>query len=1077
MEFHLLGSVELSVNGELLAIRSDKRRRLLAALALEVGRPLSHEWLANRIWDEEPPPSALASIYSHVSRIRSELRKAADAEGLSAPRDVPTIDTRSHTYALRTDPQLIDWHRYVDLSRRARQLADNGDDVQARTVLSRAEELWRGEPLAGLPGGWAQSTRATMADQRLATTLLRVEIDLRLGRHSELIPELTALREERPTDERVAAHLLVALHGAGRQAEALAVYPAVVRRLRADLGTAPGAALTRLHERMLRGAPVAELFTRRDPRGAQTPARQATPVRHPEQDSRSNLPAPPHLVGRVAELHRLRSGPTSALAGGGVITVESISGMAGVGKTALALTVAHLLRDEFPEGQYYIPLRAQGGPQPLTSTTAAANLLRLLGVGVADMPSDSADLSALCRKLLAERRAIVVLDDAVGPEQVRDILPSAPTSLVIVTSRRRLTELSRARSLFLDVLPLKDAMDLFAQLIGPERACASSQLAEVVRRCGLLPLAIELAASRLRARPSWSLDHLIQRLSRKSNRLLEIRDGYATVASAFEVSYQELSAEQRRAFRHLGLHPGPDFGLPAATALIDRPLDQTDQILESLLRLHLLQERSPERYQFHDLLQEYAVALAHQEDSADERDGALRRLAGLTLHAGDMADRAVYPNRPRQNLPTPGQFAFPYDTLAELGLREPASARTWLEAERAGLLALAASLRENGLREAAGWLAHVLGADLDSQGYWADAYQAHLASVLHWRATGNTQREAWALLDLGSTLIRLSRYPEAGRTLTHALTLARASADPEAEAEVLGKQAEVHWAQSDLASALAVQLSGMEVRRTLDDHWNTARFLCNIGVIHISMGNHRAALESLTEALPHAQSFSDSSLEFKILNNIGEIRLGMRERRPARKAFERIIRINDGHVSQLDLATIKTNLAATLEIPDEFPAAQDLYHSALTTFRELGSVRHESDAHNGLGDLLESTGSHSEASAHHARALDLARSVGAAREEAAALRGLGRVDLSQGNIERAIDTLTRATDLARQLHAAQEEARAWELLVDAHARLGDTPAARTAARRALTLLHALEVSSPTDLDHLMQAISTETPQL
>ncbi|MEV6977943.1 BTAD domain-containing putative transcriptional regulator [Kitasatospora sp. NPDC093806] len=1069
MEFHLLGSVELSVNGELFTIRSDKRRRLLAALALDVGRPLSHEWLANRLWDEEPPPSALASIYSHVSHIRAELRKAAAAEGASSPHDTPTITRGSHTYSLRADPQQVDWHRYLELSRSARQLAENGDDVQARTVLSRAEELWRGEPLAGLPGSWAQSTRATMADQRLATTLLRVEIDLRLGRFGELIPELTALREERPTDERVAAHLLVALHGAGRQADALAVYPAIVRRLNADLGTTPGAPLTRLHERILHNSPVTELFARPGARGPRDPTPR--PHRRPE-GNRSNLPAPPNLVGRTEELDRLRSGTAPVPTRGGVITVESISGMPGVGKTALALAVAHRLQADFPDGQYYIPLRAVSGPQPLSSTAAATSLLRLLGVGVAELPPDGESVTALCRKLLSERRAVVILDDAVGPEQVRDILPSAPAALIIVTSRRRLTELSRVRSLFLDVLPLADAVELFTQLIGPERVYPPARIAVVVRQCGLLPLAIELAASRLKARPSWSLDHLIRRLSRKSRRLIEIRDGSASVASAFEVSYQELSAEQRRVFRRLGLHPGPDFSLHAAAALVNHPLDQTDQLLEGLMQLHLIQERSPERYQFHDLLHEYAVTLAQQEESAAEREAALLRLAGLALYASDRADRAVYPNRPRLDLPTIDQFPLLDDLLADLDLRDPDLARAWLETERVSLIALATALRDRALPDPAGWLAHILGADLDAQGFWSDAHRTHLASVLHWRTSGNTRHEAWSLLDLGSTLIQLSRYPEAGQTLSHALTVAREAEDPEAVAEILGKQAAVHWAQSDLASALAVQLSGMEIRRTIDDHWNIARFLCNVGVINISMGNHRAALDALTEALPYAQSFTDSSLEFKILNNIGEIRLGMRERRPARQAFERIIRINEGNVSQLDLATVKTNLAATLDVPGEFAAAQDLYHSALTTFRELGSIRHESDAHNGLGDLLGAAGRHREAAEHHARALALARSVGAAREEAAALRGLGQVHLLQGNLEQAVDVLIQASTLARTLQARQEEARAGELLVDAHLGLGDAAAARAAAERALDLLRALEVTGSANLDRLMEVINT-----
>ncbi|MEV7783148.1 BTAD domain-containing putative transcriptional regulator [Kitasatospora sp. NPDC088351] len=1067
MEFHLLGSVELSVNGRVLPPGPGKQRLLLAALALDVGKPLSHESLAYRLWGEDPPPSAVGSLYSHVSRLRGNLLRATEGKGLDHPGEAAEIDTQSHTYVLRVDPQLIDWHRYTDLSRRARTLADNGEDTQARTVLSRAEELWRGEPLAGLPGSWAQATRTTMTDQRLATTLLRVEVELRLGRFSDLVPELTALREQRPTDERLAGHLMTALYGSGRQAEALGVYPAVVRLLRAELGTAPGEWLTRLHDRMLQNQPVSELPISS---GRRT-GRHGMPKRSTEPVGTSNLPARTRLVGRAKEIRRLLPNQFSAATSGGVVTVESIAGMAGVGKTALALSVAHLLQADFPDGQYYVRLRAHAELQhPLSLATISTTVLRLLGVKASELPSTPDKLAGLCRTLLSERRAVLVLDDAVDPGQVRPILPAAPTSLIIVTSRRSLTELPGTRSLFLDTLPVGDAIDLFGQLVGEERAHERAKIAEVVRQCGLLPLAIELAASRLRARPSWSLDTLIQRLSKKNGRLSEIRDGFVTIASVFQLSYQSLSTEQQQAFRRLGLHPGPDFGLHSAAALIGQPLDLTDQILESLLQLNLIQERSPERYQFHDLLHEYAVALAHQEESAEARDAALRRLVGLALHATDRADHAAYPNRPRLNLPTIYQFFYLEDLLDDLELSETTVARRWLEAEHASLTALEESLRGGGLTEAGAWLSHLLAGHLDAQGHWADARQAHLAGVLHWRATANNRHEAWALIDLGAPLIHMSRYLEAWQTLDHALTLARTEGDAEAVAEALDKHAKLHWAQSDLASALAVQQEALEVRRATGDHWNIARFLCNVGVIHFCMGNHQAALDALTEALPHAQSFSDSSLEFKILNNIGELHLGMRDRKAARHAFERIIRIGDDSVSQLDLATVKVNLAATIDTPDEFESASDLYRSALATFRELGSIRHEADTCNGIGDLLNTLGSHHEAASHHERALALARSVGAAREEAAALRGIGRSEYSLDSFEQAIGHLKEAAALAYQIQAPHEEVRARELLTDAYLRAGSLDAAHTTARRALELLRSLEVTDSISIDHLTRVV-------
>ncbi|MFB6892881.1 tetratricopeptide repeat protein [Kitasatospora sp. NPDC056327] len=1024
MEFHLLGSVELSVNGELSAIRTDKARTLLAALALEVGRPLSHELLAVRLWDEEPPPSAVASIYSHVSRIRGQLRKAVAAEGIGPARDAPAIERGSHTYTLRADRQSVDWHRYVDLSRSARRLADNGEDVQARTVLNRAEEIWRGEPLAGLPGGWAQATRATMADQRLATTLLRIEIDLRLGRFGEVVPELTALREERPTDERVAAHLLVALHGAGRQAEALGVYPAVVRRLRADLGTGPGEALTRLHERMLAGAPLTGS-------GGRGPA-----AARPAPAPRGETAAPPapspgrQMIGRRADLRRLLGGTAEAVEHGGVVTVSAILGMAGVGKTTLALYAAHLMRSRFPEGYVHLNLGAHAANRsPLAPQAVATALLRRLGVPAATIPLDSEELFALCAEVLSTRRAVVVLDDAAAASQLRPLLPPAPAALVLVTSRRRLAELPGSRPVFLDILPVDDAVALFSSVVGRERADDRSRIVEIVHRCGLLPLAIEIAASRFKARPSWTLGHLAQRLSRKTGRLTEIRHDTESVARAFGMSYRSLPADQREAFRLLGAHPGPDIGLHAAAALLGRTVDETDQLLEALLHCHLLQENSPERYQLHDLLREYAIALIHDEGGEEEAGKAVRRLLGFMLNAADQADRLLYPRRSRLPLPVFRQLPGMETLLYDLDLDSRESARSWLDTEQAGLTALAGHARTVGHPEAGAWLAHVLAGRLDAQAYWSEAHDLHQAAVTHWRSVSNDLCEARALIDLGATLANASRYPAAFAALERALALARAEHDDDATAEALGLLGGLLWHRSALPEALARQEEALRIRRERGDLWNTARCLANIGTIENSLGNRKRARSAYEAALPLAMRFQDRTLEFRIRNNLGDLHLGNKEHAAARTYFERVLNIAGDSIPPFDLAVVRANLAASLPVPEQFDRAVALYRSALSTFRSTGSLRHEANTLNSLAGALLATGRPHDARDQYSIARELARSVGAAREEVTALRGLGDCERALGAVDEAVTLLAEAVGLAEHIRAADEVALAREALV------------------------------------------------
>ncbi|MFD5464447.1 BTAD domain-containing putative transcriptional regulator [Kitasatospora sp. NPDC127059] len=1008
-----------------MALHSDKRRQLLASLALEAGRPLSHTSLAYRLWDEEPPPSALTSLYSHVSHLRALLRRAALATGTENSREAPTIDTRSHTYTLRADSQLIDWHRYLDLSQQAGLLAENGQDHQARTVLSRAEELWGGEPLAGLPGTWARNTRATMADQRFTTTLQRIEIDLRIGRHHELIPELTALRENRPTDERLAALLMTALHAAGRQADALAVYPAVVRLLRAHLATEPGEALTRLHRLMLNGEPLPGARARVS---AGPPAAAVATAGPGPGPGPVEAPGRHRLIGRRDDLRRVL--PGAGAGQGGVVTVSAILGMPGVGKTTLALHAADLMRAHFPDGYVYLNLRAHVGNQPpLTPEAAGALLLRRLGVPATTIPLDADEVFTLCTEALSARRAVLVLDDAANAAQIRPLLPPAPSALIIVTSRQRLAELPGSRPVFLDVLPVDDAVTLFTNVVGPERSADRDRVVEIVNRCGLLPLAIELAASRLKARPSWTLDHLARRLSRKA-RLAEIRSGTASIARAFEVSYQYLPAGQRSAFRLLGLYPGPDFGVHAAAALLGRTIDETDEVLEALLNCHLIVEISPERFQLHDLLREFAVALGVEEE---QRESAVDRLLRFALHAADQADRLLYPRRSRTGLPADREFDDMDDWLGDIEINSPASARTWLESEHTALIALTAQAHRTGRAGTGAWLAHVLAGHLDAEAYWSEAQEMHRAAAAHWRSEANDRQEARALIDLGATLANASHYESAAEALERGLALARRHDDPDATANALSLLGQVRWNQSRLQESLAIQEEALGIRQAIDDQWNVARCLANIGIVHRSMGNYELALGAYNRALPISRKFSDRVFELRILNNIGDLQLISGNTSAARHTFEQILHIGHGHISQFDLSVVHVNLAATLEIPAELDCALSLYRSALETFRSVGSVRYEADAINGLGSAYLSVGRHEEARDQYVVALGLARSIGTAREEATALRGLGQCEAALGNADNAIEHLLAAVNLAESVGIADEATQARMALVELRA--------------------------------------------
>ncbi|MFE0062908.1 BTAD domain-containing putative transcriptional regulator, partial [Streptomyces sp. NPDC059003] len=661
----VLGPVELRRDGRGDALGSAKERLVLAALALDAGRPVSLDTLIRRLWDDAPPAKPRASVHAYAARLRRRLR-AADGDGGAL------LVQQAHTYTLAVRPEQVDCHRFHDLAHHARALTDSGDDAQALELLREAEALWRGEPLAGLPGLWAEHVRAGLEEKLLAARLTRFGIELRRGRFAELVPEVGALLDQYPSDETLACQLMTAAYGCGRQTDALRVYDTVRRHLREHLGTDPGEALSRLHRLVLNGAPVHELV----------------PLPEPAVAAPRTLPSHPELVGRedeLASLLRAAGAPEPGTPGaprGAVIALQAISGMAGVGKSLLALHAARHLGPRFPDGAIHLDLRAHSpGQLPLTPEAALTALLRVLGVPAGALPDSLDELVGLWRTLLSARRAVIVLDDAAGPEQLRPLLPGASPSLVIITSRRRITGLPGVRPLLLDVLPPDDAVTLFRRLAGPERTERAGDVADIVRLCGYLPLGVELAAGRLASRPAWTTGTLLHRLTHGHGRLAEIRDGCREIALAFEVSYMTLTTEERTVFRRLGLQLGPDFEPFATAALADLPVARTERVLESLLDAHLIQEPKPERYTFHDLLGEYARTLSLSEDPADERQSAILRLIDFYVVAADAADRLVYPRHARPDLPRPARAA------AAPPWPGAAAARGWLVAERAGLIA------------------------------------------------------------------------------------------------------------------------------------------------------------------------------------------------------------------------------------------------------------------------------------------------------------------------------------------------------------------------------------------------------
>lgn len=575
LRFTVLGPVRAWRGATPLAAGSPQQRALLAALLLRGGRTATASELVDALWGDEPPHAALAALRTYASRIRKAL--GADAD---------TLVSESGGYAIRpVDHQPLD----LDMDHAEQYAADAekaraaGDRCRARDLLDSALALWDGEPLANLAGPYAENQRTRLVEWRLSLMETRLELDLELGCHAEAVSELTALTASHPLRERLRELLMLALYRSGRQAEALAVYADTRRLLADELGVDPCASLSDLQQRILRAD--TELDAPIMPPEARDPAEPVF-VR-PQQ-----LPATvADFTGRAAFVRELSE--QLATAEGSVMAVSALTGIGGVGKTTLAVHVAHAAHTHFPDGQLYVDLQG-AGHSPSDPEAVLGAFLRALGTPDASIPNGVEERAALYRSALAGRRVLALLDNARDAAQVRPLLPGTDGCAALITSRVRMIDLAGAHLVDLDVMSPDEAFTLFTLIVGEERVNAEREASmDVVGACGFLPLAIRIAASRLAARRTWTVSVLARKLADERRRLDELRAGDLAVNSSFELGYKQLEPRQARAFRLLGLADGPDISLAAAAALLDMDTDSAEALLESLVDTSSWSPRPP----------------------------------------------------------------------------------------------------------------------------------------------------------------------------------------------------------------------------------------------------------------------------------------------------------------------------------------------------------------------------------------------------------------------------------------------------------------------------------------------------
>ncbi|MET7618423.1 BTAD domain-containing putative transcriptional regulator [Streptomyces sp. NPDC005408] len=939
MRFGLLGPPAVhDADGRPRPLSSAKVRALLAALLLRPNRVVPVDELKTALWADEPPASAHASLHNHVTRLRRLL--AEDGRLRAVPPG----------YLLRVEPGELDTEVFEEQARTARAAHARGDWDTVAGAARAGLALWRGSPLAGLyePDEGVPAFVQRLRESQLLMLEWRYDAELELGRHDGLGPELAALVAEFPLREAFHRQLMLVLHRTGRQAEALAAYRSLRSTLVEELGVDPGPAVQEAHQEVLRtpaAAPVlrasAAASESRPPRPAQLP------------------PAPGHFTGRDTLVAELRAALTQHATSPAVV-----SGMAGVGKSALAVHVAHALRDEFPDGQLYFNLHgATPGVTPLDPGQALAAMLRDLGVDPRQIPDDMDAASALLRSTLAPTRTLLVLDDAASAAQVRPLLPAGPGCAVVVTSRSPLTALDGAARFPLAPLTAEDSGTLLRSVSGRG---LDEGLERLVERCGRLPLALRVVAARLAARRALSADVLAGLLDAEAGRLDHLEYDDLSVRGSLAVAYDGLDADAALALCRLGAVDLPEYGAPAVARLMDTDERRAAAALDRLVDVALLEEVSYGRFVPHDLVRDFARELAERDESA--RCQATERVLRWYAEAARQTGVALLPRGPEAEfrLPLPIGEAEPFGTAEK--------ALAWGDLELANIVAL-------------------------TERYASVRYAPVSKTVL-------------LLVRACFTYLQHRGRPRELAALNRtALDAARASGDPAAEGHALSDLAGMNFLTGRPERALPLNEEAIAVWRALGNERRLQRSLGNRGMLLESLGRHEEAAKALELSLTYARRLSDAHAEAIVLSHLGNLY----EHTDARAAIayhERSLAAGVRLASEMLQETAHCNIGYAHLTLGEPAAAAAHFDESLRILGDDGHWHGQSQTRVGRIRALRGLGRTEEAACECALLLERAESradaymVGLARHQRGLLlHAQGRVDEAREQWRQAVATL------------------------------------------------------------------------
>jgi DNA-binding SARP family transcriptional activator len=988
VEFRFLGVPEVWLDGGRIELTAGKPVALLAAGLLQANLVVSTSRLIDAVWGEAPPASAPALVQTYVSYLRRMLHVGG--------RQI--IETRAPGYLFAVPPTSVDATRFERLAADGRAAAAAGRDGEAAATLRGALAIWRGPALDGLHTPVLRHAAERLEEQRLNVIEERIAADVRLGQLGPLAAELAALVSAHPLRETLRAYQMLVLYKLGRQADALDAFRQAREVLAAELGIDPGPELRRLHQAILTGDPDLDPRPTAPAEPAPAPARADVEQRGGVTDADPvprQLPPPVgELIGRVREAASLRRALHAATAAARPVCC-AVTGKAGSGKSALAVAVAHAVRDAFPDGQLYASLRgsatpaAEGGSLTETYEVLGA-FLRALGVPAARLPDSIEERSGLFRSRIAGQRILVVVEDAGAEAQIRPLLPAHGGAAVLVTSRVALAGLDVPHSLALDVLEPDHALRLLARLVGPERVAAEPEPAqEIVRLCGGLPLAVRTAGARLAARTRWPLGVLATRLRDEHRRLDELVAGDLEVRASLRISYAVLPDPIRLAFRRLGTIGAQQFSPWMLAALLDVTPTRAEYFAERLADAQLVDATGigidgEVRYGLHDLIRLFAMECADAEDPSGDQARAVERLGRCLLATvGDLGTGpAPHPGPDRQ---------------------------AWLDQERWVLVLTVERASRLGLHRLAGELAAALRSPFRLRNSFDAWWRTHRAALAAAQTAGDRGSEAILLRGLGQLRYEQDRLDDAAEYYERALTAFRAQPDPGGEADCLIGLAATHRERGRFQPALALLEEARGKFAQVDDAAGLAECAYGIGYIERELGAFEPAESALEEAL---------------------------------RTYRRI---GDRRGEGLTLRSLSMVYRAT----GALAMAEDLARQALAVFREISDELLTAYGLQCLAKVQIRQGKPALALEPLNAALAVCATLDDGFGVALVTRTLGELHLAGGDLDRAAERLVAARDRWAAMDLELFRARTDRDLAEVYRRRGDHAAAAELHAEAL----------------------------